>query len=423
MREVLWNALEWLSHDDHNEVDVHNETDVSPNFITWRRHRNPRLPTNFENCTMTRLLPFGMGKRQVGRLLDGKPCRTDQEESCNQVHATCARTLKFDSKVDGLTGMFSELLDPCKPESMTNDITAGLKNNREGWWSQNEHKPTGVPPDVPDLMKTALKKLKAKSPGCNARLVDMPYGLMSPEAKKGESRSLKAIIGLKRPVRTAPSRSVWGLAVHGLSGTPFFDSGGNHISDYIYSIKQGNGLPDDYYVCDSRVHPQACALIGGNIRHACAEWYDPEQCGFCEDNGSSIQCEVRGWNNLYSEWVKVPIYPRDLLGEMYRGEFADVMSRPLWASITIPKAALKKPVKELPYYMTTNFEPHDLIKLWKDGPSETLGSAKGLITGSKAPDPTLLALRPERISERHGRRQSAPGKGLKRACLSVKDFL
>merc|ERR1719408_41944 len=192
----------------------------------------------------------------------------------------------------------------------------------------------------------AIRKGKKVNDGCNARLTDMPWGLMSPEAKKGEKKSLKMMLGLKRPARAEPPRSVWGLAVHGLSGTPFFDSGGNHISDYIYSIKQGNGLPDDYYLCDSRTHPQGCALIGGNLRHACAEWYNPEQCQFCEDLGSAIRCEVRGYNNKYDEWVKVPIYPRDMVGEMYRGEWADVMARPLWASVTIPKWELRRPVKE-----------------------------------------------------------------------------
>jgi len=417
------------------------ETDVLPNLIAWRRPHNPRLPTNFEDCTATRMLPFGAGGREVAGF-DGKPCRTDQEESCNQVHATCARTLKFDAKHESLTGMYDKLLDPCKPES------DGLKNTQEGWWSQDKPEPTGVVPGVPDPKSMASNKLKDKlkgklkdtlkidlnstSSGCNARLTDMPYGLMSPEAKKGESRSLKAIVKLKRPVNASPSRSVWGLAVHGLSGTPFFDSGGNHISDYIYSIKQGNGLPNDYYLCDSRVHPQACALIGGNIRHACAEWYNPEQCEFCEDVGSSIQCEIRGWNNLYSEWVKVPIYPRDLLGEMYRGEFADVMSRPLWASITIPKVALTKPVKELPYYMTTNFEPHELIKLWKAGPNDTgpkfhpaplPGAVKGLLMGSSAPDPIFLVLGPERISVHQRLRQTVSGRARKKHRLSVEDFL
>merc|ERR1719247_1398398 len=156
------------------------------------------------------------------------------------------------------------------------------------------------------------------------------------------------VLGLKRPARAEPSRSVWGLAVHGLSGTPFFDSAGVHARDYIYSIKQGNGLPDDYYVCDSRTHPSQCALIGGNLRHACAEWYDPRQCNFCEDHGKSLTCAIRGWNNKYKEWARVPIYPRDLLGEMYRGEFRDVRAVPMWASITLPKAALHKPPKEMP---------------------------------------------------------------------------
>merc|ERR1712128_164801 len=98
------------------------------------------------------MLPFGAGAREVA----GKPCRTDQEESCNQVHATCARTLKFDAKHESLTGMYDKLLDPCKPES------DGLKNTQEGWWSQDKPEPTGVVPGVPDPKSIASSKLKDK---------------------------------------------------------------------------------------------------------------------------------------------------------------------------------------------------------------------------------------------------------------------
>lgn len=161
--------------------------------------------------------------------------------------------------------------------------------------------------------------------------------------------------------------TVWGLAVHGKSGTPWFDSHGIHASDYIYQIPQGNGLPPDYYVCDSRVNPQACALIGGNLRHACAEWYDPFACHFCEDHGDSLQCEVRGWNQKFKAWERVPIYPRDLLGELYRGEFYNTVDRALYASINIPKVELQKGVKELPWYMLMDAEPHEVVEIYGKG--------------------------------------------------------
>merc|ERR1711988_1764259 len=230
------------------------------------------------------------------------------------------------------------------------------------------------------------------------------------------------MLGLKRPARADPPRSVWGLAVHSLSGTPFFDSGGNHISDYIYSIKQGNGLPDDYYLCDSRTHPQGCALIGGNLRHACAEWYNPEQCQFCEDLGSAIRCEVRGFNNKYDEWVKVPIYPRDMVGEMYRGEGADVMARPLWASVTIPKWELRRPVKEMPYYMVTDYEVKDLIKLWEFGPTPPPHAAKAFAMESSMPDANLMALGIERMSSAASRQESAPAQGKPEVPKRTQDF-
>lgn len=103
--------------------------------------------------------------------------------------------------------------------------------------------------------------------------------------------------------------TVWGMAVHGMSGTPTFDTGGLHANDYVYEVRQGHGAPADYYLCDSRDKPQYCALIGGNMKHACAEWYDPRQCNFCEDKGDSLVCTIRGWNAKQNKWAKVPLYP------------------------------------------------------------------------------------------------------------------
>eukprot|EP00747_Dinoflagellata_sp_TGD_P192012 gnl/TRDRNA2_/TRDRNA2_56242_c0_seq2.p1 gnl/TRDRNA2_/TRDRNA2_56242_c0~~gnl/TRDRNA2_/TRDRNA2_56242_c0_seq2.p1 ORF type:complete len:328 (-),score=52.48 gnl/TRDRNA2_/TRDRNA2_56242_c0_seq2:69-1052(-) len=177
---------------------------------------------------------------------------------------------------------------------------------------------------------------------CNARMVDYPYGMVNPEGTRVGASKL-------REANQALPLTVWGMAVHGKSGTWAFDNHGPHAAEFIYEARQGKGAPSDYYLCDSRDgRPQQCALIGGNLRHACAEWYDPHMCDECEDHGSTIVCAVRGWNNRRQRWVKVPIYPRDLLGELYRGEWRDVFSRPMWASVEIPKAALRKGVKQMP---------------------------------------------------------------------------
>lgn len=56
---------------------------------------------------------------------------------------------------------------------------------------------------------------------------------------------------------------------------------------WVAFLSQGMGAPSDYYLCDSRERPQHCALLGGNMKRACAEWYDPRQCNYCEDRPCS----------------------------------------------------------------------------------------------------------------------------------------
>jgi len=250
--------------------------------------------------------------------------------------------------------------------------------------------------------EAALKGPKGSEPpskptDCMARLIDYPWGLMNPSANKDEALKLTEYAGMIRGVRQVPSLTVWGLAVHGKSGTPFFDSHGVHAADYIYQIPQGNGLPPDYYLCDSRVNPQACALIGGNLRHACAEWYDPFACHFCEDKGDSLQCEVRGWSHRLKEWARVPIYPRDLLGELYRGEFYNTVDRPLFASINIPKAELQAGVKEMPWYMQETLEPLDAVEAAGDGVTLPPWGGNPFVQTGWDPIPIFLppSLRPE----------------------------
>ncbi|CAK8990196.1 Uncharacterized protein SCF082_LOCUS2133 [Durusdinium trenchii] len=49
----------------------------------------------------------------------------------------------------------------------------------------------------------------------------------------------------------------------------------------------------------------------------------------------------------------VPIYPRDLLGELYRGEWKDVWMRPTFASVRLKKAGLQGDIKKLPPELVT----------------------------------------------------------------------
>lgn len=280
------------------------------------------LQTSFEQCG---LLP------RTSRGPRGLPCRGDEEESCNEVHATCARSLKEGFEADPEDKKFLRAKPPCEP----------VETKRAGVAAEGQKKRKGFLKRAARAARKIAGIVSAKSGECNARMVDMPAGLSNPEAR-GSARlpAGRQILPL----------TVWGIAVHGLSGTFSFDSHGSHAADYIFEVPQPGGLPSDYYICDSRERPQVCALLGGNMKHACAEFYDPQQCSFCEDHGSKLKCSIRGWNMKTRKWARVPIYPRDLLGELYRGEWRDVFARPLWASIELPKAGLKD-VKKLPDYM------------------------------------------------------------------------
>merc|ERR1712085_118354 len=98
-------------------------------------------------------------------------------------------------------------------------------------------------------------------------------------------------------------------------GTWGFDDHGARAAEYVYELPQGDGAPSDYYLCDARTgRPRTCALLGGNLRHSCLEWYDPGQCNFCEDRGRSLVCQVRGWGPDQRQWTKVPLHSMDVLG-------------------------------------------------------------------------------------------------------------
>merc|ERR1712194_910428 len=94
-----------------------------------------------------------------------------------------------------------------------------------------------------------------------------------------------------------------------------------------------------YYLCDARTgRPRTCALLGGNLRHSCLEWYDPGQCNFCEDRGRSLVCQVRGWDPDQRQWTKVPLHSMDVLGSFEGGDWA---AKPLWATIELQKQVIR----------------------------------------------------------------------------------
>mmetsp|Transcript_17774 Transcript_17774/g.41399 ORF Transcript_17774/g.41399 Transcript_17774/m.41399 type:complete len:395 (+) Transcript_17774:35-1219(+) len=257
------------------------------------RTGGPQIPTSFHKCPF--LLPRGF------RDSSGLACRSDEEESCNEVRATCAYA----------------------PRTALQDLG----------YAMTVGPPCGI----------------RGQDGCNARAIGYPWGLDNPEASKWLTKGINGSYHeeVHKEVNVPAPWTIWGMAVHGKSGTWAFDSGGRHAEDYVYQVPQGGYAPSDYYICDSREKPQHCGLLGGNLARGCAEYYDPISCPYCEDNGTTLTCQVRGWDPRSGSWAKVPIYPRDLLGELYRGEWRDLYAKPVWASVTLRKAGLQN-VKKLP---------------------------------------------------------------------------
>jgi hypothetical protein len=54
-----------------------------------------------------------------------------------------------------------------------------------------------------------------------------------------------------------------------------------------------------------------------------------------------LSCEVRGWNTIQDRWDPVPLYPRDILGELYRDQWRDTYPRMMKAKVEIPKNVLQ----------------------------------------------------------------------------------
>ena len=209
---------------------------------------------------------------------------------------------------------------------------------------------------------------------CNARLPDMPYMLHNPMAEQhGWGTGLKELswvahrlIRGKRAVSDGEfAQSVWGMQIHGKSGTWNMASGTPNIYDFIYRIPQEEGQirfwpmdamarmspfmhrrpngysgRSDYYVCDSNGNPRMCALIGGGLKQ-CLTNYNSKSCRYCEDKGETLECEIRGWNTHHKIWERVPLYVRDILGETYRDEWRYMYTRPQVATLEIPKSILR----------------------------------------------------------------------------------
>eukprot|EP00439_Symbiodinium_sp_Y106_P050652 s556_g6.t1 len=279
----------------------------------------------------------------------GLPCREAEETSCNLVHATCAKVPKVGWKPDAKDPLSFEV-----PKGSCELPAPKLPPLGGGSWTDL----AGQVGDTIEAVGNAVTMVQSMLAGsatnseCNAR--------MAAESKSGlggTADKLLSFVGAEKQMKVKLPLTVWGQAVHGMSGTWSFDSGGLHSTDYVYKVEQGKGAPDDFYLCDARDRPQHCALLGGNLKHACAAWYDPKQCDFCEDLGDELKCDVRGWNHkdliLGSLWQSVPIYPRDLLGELYRGEWKDVWMRPVFASVRLKKAGLMGEIKKLPDQLVT----------------------------------------------------------------------
>ncbi|CAD7950311.1 unnamed protein product [Amoebophrya sp. A120] len=294
------------------------------------------------------------------------PCKSVEEKSCNLVGAMCAQVPKklFPRMTDG---MRTKVGKKCN----TNDITLG------------------VPQQMPDH-------------NCNARFLDMPYMMKNAVADFQGSvytmiksnyylNAAAQLAGItKFPVDATPAQTVWGTAIHGKTGSWSMDSGTPEIYDHIYRVPQYlPGFPpamlekaipkamkimageleygyvgkDDTYICDSRDNPSQCALIGGDL-WKCLKHYDAKKCHFCENAGDSLRCEVRGWNSHGEFWERVPIYPRDVLGEMFRDEWRDFYARPLMTQVDIPKSITRNVTnfKTLPWYMVQDAAPEYDLK-------------------------------------------------------------
>ncbi|CAJ1439396.1 unnamed protein product [Effrenium voratum] len=346
-----------------------------------------RHVSSFLRCTRPRAWPDPS---------TGLPCRDPEEESCAEVHATCAKVPKVGWKPDLKDPMsFVEPKDSCdlpveKPPPLGGGGVLGKLDQ------------------LGDAVKTVSKVASlaqslvnggATNSECNARMIDMPYGLNNPEAAEGSglggmADSALAMTGGEKQLKAKLPVTLWGQAMHGMSGTWAFDSGGLHSTDYIYKIEQGKGAPDDYYVCDSRRRPQQCALLGGNVKQACAAWYDPRQCDFCEDLGDELKCYLRGWDHKESKWSRVPLYPRDVLGELYRGEWKDVWMRPMFASVRLKKAGLQGEIKKMPQELVTTGPGKDALGGLMGGVAPTPMKIR---TGLLLPAP---GLRKQRRTER-----------------------
>jgi len=258
---------------------------------------------------------------------DGYPCRGDEETSCNQVNATCSNVLKT-------TGTMRASAVIAKVVKAQKDCTSG-----------------GLGGFL-----------------CNARLIDLPMNIV-----------------LDRPWHT-----VWGSVVYGKAGSWAFDNYGARAHEHIFEVPQPGG-PSDYYLCDSIKDPKRCALLGGNMKHACGDAYNPRKCGFCVDKGDWLECEVRGWNIFEKEWRRVPIYPKDVIGNLgpinSKADWVERAARPIWATVTFEKEGLRN-VKVLPEHLIDEGGGPAPSKAWtsKLPPANRVKIINELVSGGEPQD-------------------------------------
>lgn len=297
------------------------------------------MSVSFSTCTLPR----------TWKGATGLPCRGDEEESCNRVHATCAQVPSY--------GLVQDVSDPhvlkpkpaCKPEEhnlaaiSAAPFARALRDTAAA--RQDEEVSLGSLVVDSDVLGRG---------SCNARMLDVPRGRVSPSrSEPGPSIGVPA--GAPT-VAEEPMHTVWGTAVHGQAGTWAFESQGPHATDFVYQLPQGHGAPPDFYLCDSPTEPKHCALLGGNMKHACAEWYDPQQCNFCEDKGETLRCHVHGWSASTGQWTRVALRPEEVLGASFR----DVKVQPLWASVELQKRGLEH-AKTLPAHLVSEGPAQEVL--------------------------------------------------------------
>lgn len=114
--------------------------------------------------------------------LTGMPCRDPEEESCNEVHATCAKVPKVGWSPDVKDPMsFVEPKGACElPVEKPPPLSGGGLGGALGNLNKLQNVANAVGNAV--SMAQSLAGGGAQNSECNARMIDMPYGLDNPSA-------------------------------------------------------------------------------------------------------------------------------------------------------------------------------------------------------------------------------------------------